>query len=73
MASAAAERMRRKRERDKAAKVGVAEPLLFETPDWHLFLGRHTLPQRAGCQPNQIGRVILKELVGRAARTGHDE
>jgi hypothetical protein len=34
--------------------------------DWRLFIDPHTLPQKAGCEANQIGRAILKELVDNA-------
>jgi Histidine kinase-, DNA gyrase B-, and HSP90-like ATPase len=60
--SGAAERMRRMRERRK----GAAAPILYERPDWRLFIDKRTLPQKAGCEPAQIGRVVLKELVDNA-------
>ena len=43
----AAERMRRMRARKKEA---VASPILYERPDWRLFLDKRTLPQKAGCE-----------------------
>jgi hypothetical protein len=64
--SDAAERMRRMRERKRAA----ADPILYERADWRLFTDRSTLPQKAGCGPSQIGRVILKELVDNALDAG---
>jgi hypothetical protein len=67
----AAERMRRHRARKRqAAGNAAAETLIFERQDWTLFLDPSTLPQRAGCQPNELGRVVLKELVDNALDTG---
>jgi Histidine kinase-, DNA gyrase B-, and HSP90-like ATPase len=67
----ATERMRRMRARKKAATSTTA-PLLFERQDWQLFLRPENLPQKAGCEPGQIGRIILKELVDNALDTGSD-
>jgi hypothetical protein len=64
----AAERMRRMRARKKAAVV--AAPLLFERADWTLFVRPESLPQKAGCQPRQIGRILVKELTDNALDTG---
>ena len=61
---AAAERKRLERERRKAA------PIIHETADWRLFLDPETLPQKAGCQPDDIGAVVLKELVDNALDAG---
>jgi hypothetical protein len=36
---------------------------MYERADWQLFCRGETLPQQAGCEPDQIGRVVLKELV----------
>jgi hypothetical protein len=66
----AAERMRRMRARKKAA--AVAAPMLYERADWTLFLRPETLPQKAGCDPGQIGRVVLKELLDNALDAGGD-
>ena len=55
--------------RREMAEVPPA-PLMFERQDWTLFLDRATLPQHAGCQPNELGRVVLKELVDNALDTG---
>src|SRR4051794_41026598 len=69
----AAERMRRMRARRREAATNSAiapPPLMFERPDWLLFLDAATLPQRAGCQPDELGRVVLKELVDNALDTG---
>src|SRR5690349_14588043 len=63
----AAERMREMRARRREA---ASAPLMFERADWHLFLDRSTLPQKAGCQPSELGRVVLKELVDNALDTG---
>jgi hypothetical protein len=63
MQTKAAERMRRMRARRKA---GDAVGILFERSDWRLFTDPRTLPQKAGSEPDQIGRVILKELVDNA-------
>jgi hypothetical protein len=43
---------------------------MFERADWHLFLDPSTLPQKAGCQPHELGRIVLKELVDNALDTG---
>jgi hypothetical protein len=63
----AAERMRRYRER-KAAKSTA--PLFYERPDWRLLIDPKTWPQRAGCQPGQLGRVVIKELVDNSLDVG---
>ena len=63
----AAERMRRYRERKKSA---AASPILYEQPDWRDFINRASLPRKAGCEPNQLGRVVLKELVDNALDAG---
>jgi hypothetical protein len=65
--TAAADRMRRMRARRKSAP---SQPLLFERADWKLFLDPQSLPQKAGCEPHQIGRVVLKELVDNALDAG---
>jgi hypothetical protein len=71
MQTKAAERMRRMRARRKAG--GTVGNILFERSDWRLFTDPRTLPQKAGCEPDQIGRVILKELVDNALDTGAAE
>ena len=67
MQTPAAERMRRMRARRKAQPSG---PILYQRADWKLFLDPQTLPQKAGCEPSQIGRVIIKELVDNALDSG---
>ena len=69
MASSSAARVRRYRERQRLALEAQA-PLLFERPDWRLFIDPYTLPQKAGCEPRQIGRALLKELVDNALDAG---
>jgi hypothetical protein len=59
--ASAAERKRRQRER---------EALLFETEDWHLFLDPATLPQKAGCQPDRLRQLVLRELADNALDAG---
>jgi signal transduction histidine kinase len=61
---AAAERQRLQRERRKVA------PIIHETADWRLFLDPETLPQKAGCQPEEIASLVLRELVDNALDVG---
>src|SRR6516225_1156304 len=68
MPTAAAERMRRMRAR-RAGQAGTS-PLIFERDDWRLLIEARTWPQKAGCQPGQVGRVIIKELVENALDSG---
>jgi hypothetical protein len=72
MPSVNAERQRRYRERQKQQGASNG-PILFTSEDWQLFTQRSTLPQKAGCQPAQIGRVILKELVDNALDAGAND
>jgi hypothetical protein len=51
--------MRRMRERQRAK---AAAPLIYERQDWHLFVDRQTLPQKAGCEPIQIGRARMPRI-----------
>ena len=67
MPTAAAERMRRMRERRKAQPTTT---ILYERADWRLFLEPTTLAQKAGCEPLQIGQVLVKELVDNALDAG---
>src|SRR5262249_48369870 len=65
----ARDRVRRWRERKKA-EAEAAAPLLYERDDWTLFMSPETLPQKAGCEPDKIGAVVLKELVDNALDAG---
>ena len=58
----AAERKRQQRARDRG--------LLFERDDWRLFLDPSTLPQKAGCQPENLRQLVLRELVDNALDAG---
>lgn len=60
----AAERKRRQRERERQ--------LVYETEDWRLFTDLATLPQKAGCHPEDLRMVVLKELVDNALDAGAD-
>jgi hypothetical protein len=60
----AAERKRQQRQREREQK------LIYETEDWRLFTDLATLPQKAGCQPEDLRKVVLKELVDNALDTG---
>lgn len=60
--TSAAERKRRQRQRDQS--------LSYETEDWRLFTDLGTLPQKAGCQPADLRKVVLKELVDNALDAG---
>jgi hypothetical protein len=68
MQTAAAERMRRMRAR-RTGQDGRS-PLIFEREDWRLLIEPRSWAQKAGCRPNQIGRVITKELVENALDSG---
>jgi hypothetical protein len=56
----AAERKRRQRLRERE------QTLLYKTEDWRLFTDLATLPQKAGCQPEDLRKIVLKELVDNA-------
>ena len=43
---------------------------MYETQDWQLFLDRDTLPQKAGCYPKNLPKIVLKELVDNALDAG---
>ena len=60
--TSARERKRQQRQRDR--------DLLYERSDWQLFLDLSTLPQKAGCQPRNLFKVVLKELVDNALDAG---
>jgi hypothetical protein len=57
----AAERKRRQRKRER---------LIYQTDDWQLFCDWARLPQKAGCQPHDLRKVVLKELVDNALDVG---
>jgi hypothetical protein len=59
----AAERKRQQRARNNSA-------LLFEREDWRLFIDPTTLPQKAGCQPQNLRQIVLRELVDNALDEG---
>src|SRR5262249_48513512 len=67
--SPGADRVRRHRAR-KRATAAAATPLLYERADWELFVRPDTLPQKAGCRPDQLGCVVLKEALDNALDTG---
>ncbi len=64
------ERVRRYRARKR--EMAAAAPIMYERADWQLFCRAETLAQQAGCEPDQIGRVVLKELVDNALDAGAD-
>jgi hypothetical protein len=70
MPTPAAARMRRMRER---RRLRSSAPILYARADWKLFLDPHTLPQKAGCEPDEIGRVVVKEVVDNALDSGASE
>jgi hypothetical protein len=49
------ERKRLQRERQR--------PIVYDRDDWQLFLDQATLPQKAGCQPDELIALVLKELI----------
>ena len=57
----AADRKRRQRERDRAKATATA-PLLYERQDWQLYVNSSTLPQKAGCDPSEIGKCVIKDI-----------
>jgi hypothetical protein len=60
-------------ERKRRSRAKAAGPVFYSQPDWRLFLDPATLPQKAGCELHQIGRVVLKELVDNALDSGARE
>jgi hypothetical protein len=56
------ERKRLQRERQRQ--------LIYERDDWQLFLDPATLPQKAGCQPDELPALVLKELVDNGLDAG---
>jgi len=65
--ASAAERKRRQRERDRQA----AE-LVYEQEDWQLFLDYNTLCQKAGCYPDDLRKIAIKELCDNALDAATD-
>jgi hypothetical protein len=61
--------MRRMRAR-RAIERDESRPILYEVGDWQLFLNPASLPQKAGCEPDEIGHAVLKELVDNALDAG---
>jgi hypothetical protein len=67
-AGSSAERVRRHRLKKKlSAEAGT---MLFTRPDWSLFLDPARLPQKAGCDTQQVRAVALKELADNALDAG---
>ena len=62
----AAERKREQRDRERRAKL----PTFFDRADWSLFTNPRTLLQKAGCQPQDLRRLVLRELVDNALDAG---
>ena len=63
------------RERNRERKRLQRErqhPIVYERDDWQLFLDPETLPQKAGCQPDKLAALVLKELVDNALDAGAD-
>src|SRR3954454_4417277 len=69
-AGGATERQRRRRALQ--AVLATPQPIIFERPDWGLFLDLDTLPQKAGCQPDALVRAALKELTDNALDVASD-
>jgi hypothetical protein len=55
-------RKRLQRERQRA--------ILYDRDDWQLFLDAATLPQKAGCEPEELPALVLKELADNALDAG---
>jgi hypothetical protein len=58
VAATSTERSRQRRARNKELRYGRT--------DWSLFLREDTLPQKAGCQPDELRAMVLKEIVDNA-------
>jgi len=43
---------------------------MFRREDWHPFIDPQNLPQKAGCHPNDLMKLVLKELVDNALDAG---
>ena len=59
----------RNRERKRLQRERQRE-IIYERDDWQLFLDPATLPQKAGCQPDDLPALVLKELVDNALDAG---
>jgi hypothetical protein len=59
----------RNRERKRLQRERRRE-IIYEQDDWRLFLDPATLPQKAGCQPDELAALVLKELVDNALDAG---
>jgi hypothetical protein len=67
--SPAAQRKRRQRERERQQRQ-ARSPVMFERHDWQQFISRAGLPSKAGCEPGDIPRLVLKELTDNALDEG---
>jgi hypothetical protein len=56
----------RNKERKRLQRARAQAELIYERDDWQLFLDPATLPQKAGCQPDELAALVLKELVDNA-------
>jgi hypothetical protein len=59
----------RNRERKRLQRQRQS-PIVYERDDWQLFIDPATLPQKAGCQPDDLPALVLKELVDNALDAG---
>jgi hypothetical protein len=59
----------KERKRLQRARASARE-IVYERDDWQLFLDPATLPQKAGCQPDELPALVLKELVDNALDAG---
>ena len=64
--TSATERKRQQRERERVAQ----RQTYFSRTDWSLFLNPRTISQKAGCQPKDLRRLALRELVDNGADAG---
>jgi hypothetical protein len=67
----AKDRQRVKRDRERVERERrVATPMLYTTEDWQDFLDPATLARKAGCEPEQLPAMVLKELADNSADAG---
>jgi hypothetical protein len=52
------------------SKTKQSEALYFSSADWHDFLDLGTLPRKAGCNPQDLPRVVFKEAADNACDAG---